>query len=170
MATLYLMLGYPGAGKTTAARVVHDVTGAVHLWADQVRRQRFGTPTYSDTENDRLYTDMNQTASRLLLAGKSVVFDTNFNYLKDRDHLRQLARRAGADTIVLWVTVNKQLAKQRATQDAHTQNSRVLGDMPHEDFDRLADNLEPPQPGEQYIALDGTKITPDYIKQHLHTQ
>ncbi len=161
------MLGYPGAGKTTAAKVIHDVTGAIHLWADQERRDRFGEPSYSAEENEELYQYLNTLATDLLEGGQSVVFDTGFNYAKDREALRDIADTVNADCVLLWVTVDPELAKQRATQDAHEQDSRVLGDMHHTDFVRLAENLEPPQPNEDYIELDGTKITPEYVKDRL---
>jgi predicted kinase len=167
MPTLYLMLGYPGAGKTTAAQVIRDLTGATHLWADQVRRERYGNPTYSSVENEELYEQLNNQAMALLTNGQNVVFDTSFNYFKDRENLRGIAAEAGADAKLIWVTVDEALARERATQDAHLQDSRVNGDMHAEDFDRLVGRLEPPQPSETYIQLDGTKITPDYITQML---
>jgi predicted kinase len=167
MPTLYLMLGYPGAGKTTAAKVIHDVTGAVHLWADKERRERFGTPTYSTEENEQLYNQMNQEALTLLSGGESVIFDTGFNYFKDREALRKIATEAKADCRLLWVTVDEATARERATKDAHLQDTRPHGDMSDAEFEHLVGRLEPPQPDEHHIELDGTKITREYITQEL---
>lgn len=168
MATLYLMLGYPGAGKTTTAKVIHELTGATHLWADHIRRERFKTPTYSHQENLALYNHINTLTAELLAAGNSVIFDTNFNFYKDRQHLRDIAAKHGAEAKLIWVTTDRALAKARATQDAHKQSTRILGDMPPEQFDRMANNLQPPRDDEPYIAIDGTKVTPDYIKRQLN--
>lgn len=165
--TLYLMLGYPGAGKTTVARVISQLTGATHLWADGERRERFGDPTYSEEENKQLYDQMNNETAELLAAGKSVVFDTGFNKLADRDHLRALAAEQGADTRLVWVSVDAETARARATQDAHLQDTRALGDMSPDDFERLREKLEPPAATEDYTELDGTRITPDYVTQQL---
>ena len=71
---LYLMVGYPGSGKTTAALMIHELTGAVHLWADKIRRERFGQPTYSHEENVELYNHINELTAELLRAGNSVIF------------------------------------------------------------------------------------------------
>lgn len=164
---LYLMLGYPGSGKTTTSKIIHELTGAVHLWADHIRREIYGQPTYSHQENLELYSHMNDMTAELLAAGNSVVFDTNFNFYKDREHLREIARSHGAEAKLIWVTTPKDIARERATKDAHKQHTRVLGDMPHEAFERMSNNLQPPREGEDHIKVDGTKVTPDYIKQLL---
>ena len=169
--TLYLMLGYPGAGKTTAAKLIASVTGAQHLWADNVRREVYQKPTYSHKENIELYNNLNKAAQKLLEQGKSVIFDTNFSFYRDRKHLMDIAQGAGARTLVLWVQTPKGLAKQRAVVDAHLHsNTRVLGHMPEDNFERISGNIEPPHDDEEYIELDGTKLTDDYVKQTLQSK
>ena len=72
---LYLLVGYPGAGKTTVARIIAETTDAVHLWADRERLKMFGTPRHSAAENTRLYAYLNKLTEQLLGEGKSVIFD-----------------------------------------------------------------------------------------------
>lgn len=161
---LFLMLGFPGAGKTTVSKMIEELTGAVHLWADHERRKRFGEPTYGHEENLKLYTDMNTMTDALLADGKNVIFDTAFNFYKDREHLRQIAAKHGAHTILIWVRTPKELARERATKDAHLQHTRMLGNMhPTEHFERLSNNLEPPREGEHVIEFDGTHVTPAMV-------
>ena len=165
--TLYLMVGYPGAGKTTAARLIAEVTGAEHLWADHERRQRHGEPTYSHAENLALYKELNDVAATKLAQGKSVVYDTNFNFFKDREKLRQIAQQAGAETKLVWVTTDKQTAKGRATTNAHKQETRVLGNMPVEHFERMSRNLEEPASSEQPIKIEGRDLTAATVRAYL---
>ena len=164
----YLLLGYPGSGKTTASKLIHELTGAVHLWADHERRQRFETPKHTKEEHLALYSELNKQARELLSEGKSVVYDTNFNFYKDRQHMREIAQANNARVELIWVQTPLEVAKQRATQNAHLQGTRVLGDMSEETFERMANHLERPQSDEACIELDGTKLTADYITKKLH--
>lgn len=166
---MYLMLGYPGAGKTTTARVISELTGAVHLWADAERHRRYGTPTYTHEENLELYDQLNDSASQLLEEGRSVVFDTAFNFYKDRQHLGAIAARNGAHTVVVWVTTPREIARERAVEDGTLQDTRILGTMPEDDFERISSHLEEPRPDEQVIRVDGTRISKEYIRGLLAT-
>lgn len=165
--TLYILLGYPGAGKTTASKIIHELTGAVHLWADHERRSRFETPTHSHEEHIELYDALNAQALQLLGEGTSVIYDTNFSFRKDRLHMQDIASKTGSDIVLLWIDTPRDVAKNRATKHAHTQATRVLGDMSEKDFERISGNMEPPQQDEPYIELDGTRLTKDYIAQKL---
>lgn len=163
MPTLYLLVGYPGAGKTTVSKTLHKLTGAQHLWADRIRKEQFKGPHYTAEENTKLYDSLNHLSDELLAAGKDVIFDTNFNFYKDRQKLRKIAADNNAQSVLLWVQAPKPVAKQRATTDAHKQDSRVLGNMSEADFERLTNHLEEPRADENAVIIDGTKVSPEYL-------
>ncbi len=165
-ATLYLLLGLPGSGKTTAAREISKLTGAIHLSSDTYRLSLFKKPIFTQTEHDELYKKLDEECARLLNDGTSVVYDANLNRFEHRSEKYQLARHVQAESKLLWLMVPKGTAKQRrlATQ---TEVLVPAGETPDTMFDRIADIFEPPHKNEAYIALDGTKITTTYVTRAL---
>lgn len=155
--SLYLMIGYPGAGKTTAAKIIHDATGAVHLWSDIERHRMFGRPTHSEEESLKLYDELNRRTEALLAEGRSVVFDTNFNFKEDRRKLREIADRQGAETIVLWVTLPVEAARERSIGTGLRRNGYHTR-MTQRHFDAIVSKLEPPAEDEKVIKIDGLKL------------
>jgi predicted kinase len=165
---LYLFVGYPGAGKTTAARLIQKYTGAVHLWADYERQKMFGDPTHSEDENDIFYTYLNDWTGTLLEQGKSVIFDTNFNFKSDRKHLKAIAEKNDALTQVIWINTPKGLSKKRAVLQSHDQDTRVYGNMTNTDFERIASHLEPPDESEHPVIIDGSNLDTSALLTQLH--
>jgi predicted kinase len=159
---LYLFIGYPGAGKTTTSKIIAEKTGAVHLWADMERHKRFENPSHSKAESDELYARLNEEADQLLAQGKSVIFDTNFNYYSDRQLLREIADRHGADTIVIWVQTPENIARQRAVGSHQIRNYYTMN-MTDEQFDSIVSKLEPPRENEKVIKIDGANFGSEQI-------
>lgn len=160
---LYLMLGYPGAGKTTVAQLIAERTGAVHLWSDLERHKMFDDPSHDEAESRQLYEQLNQRTEDLLADGKSVVFDTSFNYRRDRDLLRKIAARHGAEAVVVWLTTAPATAKDRAVHANVVRNGYDFN-MTGTEFDRIAEHLEPPTEDEKVIKIDGTQSNRDSIR------
>jgi predicted kinase len=161
------MLGYPGAGKTTVSRLICDLTDAVHIWSDHERRAMFNQPTHSKAESDKLYAYLNRRTKELLSDGRSVVFDTSFNHLKDREHLRRIADDAQAKTILVWVNTPLDLARARAVHDSHALDNHYPEAMSEAEFERIARHLEPPQADESFYAIDGEKISREAVEKLL---
>lgn len=162
-ATLYLFVGPPGAGKTTVANFICRSTGAMHIWADRERQAMFGHPTHDAEESRELYEHLNQKTATLLSQGSSVVFDTSFNFRKDRDHLRNIAEEAGARVVIIHLTTPHDLAKQRATHGRHAERNGMPVTMSQETFDRIAGHYQPLGADEPAVELDGSNLDDNTI-------
>lgn len=159
---MYLMIGYPGSGKTTLSALIAKRTGAVHLWADGERRKMFGEPTHSEQESIQLYEYLNHRAAELLTNGESVVFDTNFNFAADRDKLRDIAKQRDAETKLIWLTTPVELARHKAVHPPEMRNGYMQG-MTAEVFDSIVSKLEPPTKDEKVIKIDRSKLDADEL-------
>ncbi len=160
--TLYLMLGYPGAGKTTTAEVVAKLTGATLLSSDKIRLELFPEPTFSEAEHTQLYAALNKQTEELLQQGKSVIYDANLNRYQHRQEKYEICQRTGSEPVLLWVQTQKTIAKERAMHEnrAHlVPKNETAGDM----FERIATIIEPPRDNEPAVIVDGTKVTEDYL-------
>lgn len=154
---LYLMVGYPGAGKTSLARIITEATAAIHIWADDERHKMFPNPTHSEEESLKLYETLNKRVEQLLSEGYSVVFDTNFNFYDDRQKLREIAVQADAECKVIWLTTPESVARERAVCPPQIRNGYQVG-MSDEQFNQIIGKLEPPKVNENLIKLDASNL------------
>lgn len=166
MAKLYLMMGFPGAGKTTTAKVISDLTESEHISSDETRLKMFPHPSFSDAEHSQLYRLLDKRTEESLRAGKDVIYDANLNRYRHRKEKYDICARNGTQPVLIWVQTPKELAKARAT-GSHRANLVPSNESSHEMFERISRVIEPPHPNEPYISLDGTKITPEYVSQQL---
>lgn len=151
-------MGLPGSGKTTAAQIICQLTGAVHIWADRERQRMFGRPTHTPLESQKLYDYLNNQTRELLSSGHDVVFDTNFNFHKDRLHLKTIADSCGASTKVIQMTTPAETARQRALDTAQAKRNGMPGQMTVATFDRIATHLEPLSEKIEVIMLSGEHL------------
>lgn len=167
MANLYMMLGYPGAGKTTIAAVIQRLTGATHLNSDVIRLELFPQPDFTQAEHDKLYQEINRRTAELLTAGKDVIYDANLNRKMHRQEKYDLCRQIGARPLLIWVQIAKPTAKQRRIDDTASHKLVPRHEDPATMFDRLVDVFEEPDADEPYVVLDGTNPDESTIKAML---
>jgi uncharacterized protein len=92
---LFLMSGLSGSGKSTTARLLSSLTGAIHIRSDAVRKhlggiplnQRGGADLYTPEMTQKTYQRLLDLGIKLAKGGYTVVLDAKY----DRQSLREAA-------------------------------------------------------------------------------
>ncbi len=120
---LFLAVGLPGCGKTTAARQFETEHAALRLTKDEWMKALYGAEnpsSASDVIEGRLIT----IALRALTLGVSVALDFGLWSRDERSALRYAGGQAGA-SLVMWfapITLDEQRRRQnvRLSEDPHS--------------------------------------------------
>jgi len=151
-ATLLLMVGLPGAGKTTRAKELAAAYRALRLTPDEWMIALFGRPQ-PDGKRDVLEGLLISAALQALRLGTSVVLDFGLWGRDERSALRWLARSAGAACQVVYLPVAKDVQRARiAHRQATAPHQTFL--MTEADLDRWRGQFQVPDAAE----LDGGTI------------
>ena len=122
---LFLMVGLPGAGKTTRAKELTAAHRALRLTPDHWMIPLFGD-SIADGKRFVLEGRLISVALQALRLGTSVVLDYGLWDRDERSALRWLARSAGAGCQVIYLPVDKDVQLVRI---AHRQAT-----SPHQTF------------------------------------
>jgi len=150
--TLILMVGLPGAGKTTRARELAAAHRALRLTPDHWMIPLFGD-SMAEGKRFALEGRLISVALQALRLGISVVLDFGLWARDERSALRWLARANGAACQVDYLPVERQVQLARiAERQAATPHQTFL--MTEADVDRWRDQFQVPDARE----LDGGAI------------
>ena len=88
-----------------------------------------------------------------------MVYDTNAMRVAQRRTLRNLANKAGAETILVWLQIDSESAFVRSTQrDRRKADDRYARQLDRATFDLHASGMQNPQPTERYQVISGKHI------------
>lgn len=153
---LLLFYGFPGSGKTYFARQFCEQVQAAHVQSDRIRSELFDEPQYDKAENRAVLQIVDYMVEEFLNAGVSVVYDMNALRISQRRLLRDLARKAGAEVILIWQQIDPDSALSRATKrDRRRADDKYAMDLNADIFQRIASTMQNPEPGEQYVVTSG---------------
>jgi predicted kinase len=156
--TLFLMVGLPGAGKTTRAHELAKSHDALRFTPDEWHLSLFGISLRAEGKRDLLEGWMITLALRTLRLGTSVVLDFGLWGRDERSALRWLAGQDGVPCEVVYLPVDldvqlARIAHRQATTpetfpmpEADVVSWRAKFEAP--DAAELAgqDNPSPPEP------------------------
>ena len=160
------MLGLPGAGKTTLAKMIEELTGAKRLSSDEIRLQVFEKPCFSQDEHDRLYGIIDHNLEHLLAAGFNVIYDANLNRRMHRDEKYVFAKLYNANIKLWWVQTDQKLSKKRRVEEQHP-DLVIPDESPGDMHDRVSDLFERPGSDEPHITIEGHDMKKEDVLKHL---
>lgn len=154
--TLFMLYGYPGAGKTYYARQLCEELQAAHVNSERIRQELFDEPRYDSQENQIVKQLMVYMTEEFLSAGLSVVFDINAQRLSNRRELREIARKNKAESILVWLQIDPDSAYMRVEgRDRRKADDKYSVPLEQEVFERLIANMQNPTPTEDYLVISG---------------
>lgn len=152
---LFILYGFPGAGKTHFARELSETLNTAHIQSDRIRSTLFDTPRHDKQENDIVSHLMEYMTEEFLSAGVSVIFDTNAMRLVQRRALREIGRRANAVDMLIWLQIDTESAFARiGKRDRRKSDDKFATPYDRAAFDNYITHMQNPQ-NEDYTVISG---------------
>jgi len=113
-AVVYLIVGLPGAGKTTYAKELEISASALRLTQDEWQIMLFGDENPPDKQ-DLVGGKLIQLGMRAAELGTDVIFDFGFWAKDERSALRWIAAAVGARSYVVYLPIDREEQRRRVT-------------------------------------------------------
>lgn len=122
---LFLTHGLSGSGKSTVAHEIVERIGAIRLRSDVERKRLFGLGAtaqtgsallggiYTPEATERTYARLQVLAEQVVNAGFNPVIDAACLKRSQRDEFRQLARKLGAELVILDIRAPTEVLRAR---------------------------------------------------------
>ena len=154
-ATLNVIFGPCGAGKTTYAHALARRENAVAFVLDEWGARLFGPDVHGPLDFGWMLERLGRcnaliwsTATDVLAAGSSVVLDLGLMRREQRERIRKLAQDAGLSMQWHFVDAPQEVRRARVAARNETKGETFVREVPPEMFDMLEALYEAPAPAE----------------------
>ncbi len=159
-ATLHVIFGPSGAGKTTYANAFARRENAVAFILDEWMAQLFAPDMPQPLEFEwmvervaRCEAQIWSVAAGTLATGTSVIFDIGLMRRADRARVREIAEAAGLPLQFHFVTAQAEARRARVAQRNVIRGENFAIEVTPDMFDFIEGVFEPPEPAELVGAI-----------------
>ena len=162
MHTIFATCGLAFSGKTTLAKQLSKTLGIPRVSLDAINAERglHGGDGLTDTQWEESSAMAVERLNRILAAGQSVVLDDTLSHRFLRDRYRQVAIRANANFVLLYLDTALEDIAGRMTQNRKDPVRQGINDNV---FAAHRDRFERPTDDEKPIKLASASDISNYL-------
>ncbi len=157
MATIHLIHGFVGYGKTTFAKKLSEETEGERFTHDEWMNDLYGSnppPEQFQAYCDIIKIKILEMVELIIKTGQDVILDFGFWTRKERDEYRQKAKDLNADCIIYTMDCNLETAKERVSRKGDTMQSNGVLFIEDNAMEKLWKGYEPLEEDEECIVID----------------
>jgi predicted kinase len=157
--TFIAVSGLPGTGKTYFCNKLVERLSFAVLESDALRKTLFSPPSYSSSENSRLFRALHHLIEGLLKKGISLILDATNLSERYRERLYSIADRLDARLILVRVEAPPEVVYERLKGRQKGDNPGNKSDADWEVYQRMQSSVQ--QINRNHYAVDTSRdITP----------
>ncbi len=152
--TLFILCGFPYAGKSFVAKGLKKSTDVIYVAIDDIfHRHGFDWNTNALPNSDEWHNIFDESyaiSKDLLKEGKNVLYDSTNQTRASRDKLREVAHSVGAESRVIYIQCSHETVWKRWEENQKNPNRSVVS----KDLVQITiDQFEVPTDAENVIAI-----------------
>ena len=153
--TLFILCGFPYAGKSYIAKRVLEHADVVFVSIDDIFKAKGfdwdSNVLPNESEWKDIFEESHEQARQALLDGKNVLYDSTNQTVVSRDKLRELAKSVGADACVLYIKTPVETVWKRWEENCKNPQRSVVS---RELVRQTIDMFEEPTEDENVIIIE----------------
>lgn len=165
--TLFILCGEAFSGKSTLAKEIASKYEAKIIGRDEIyfaTEKILALENTPEEDDDNLWNNLwplvLQGSENQLSLGNSVVIDDNCFYLKQRDELRSIAKKADAEVVLIYLDTPQEVIKKRKEEN---KRNKTRHDVPSAWLEEDRHIFERPSEAEKPIVYNPGKAIEELL-------